>query len=111
MRDTDTLSRLGGDEFGALLTDCDTNQGQIIAENMRTAIENYQLNWKGGIYRISISIGLVNITSESKDIKEVLSAADTACYIAKKDGRNCVREYSKENSKSSNVTHFSKPGK
>jgi len=106
VRDTDILSRLGGDEFGALLTDCDTQKGKIVAENMRVALESYRLNWKGKSYQISVSIGIVNITADSKDITEVLNAADSACYAAKRDGRNCIREYSKENSSTSNIKHF-----
>lgn len=108
IRDTDILSRLGGDEFGALLSDCDVEQGLIIAENIRAAVEKYKLKWEGRSYQVTISIGLVSMTSANSDIDVIINSADTACYEAKSNGRNCIRQYENVSNTTSNVTNFSK---
>ncbi len=89
VRDTDTLARLGGDEFGLLLSNCDLNRAEVIADNLRKHISDFQFEWEGKQFEITVSIGVVPISSESS-ISEALSAADLACYIAKEKGRNHV---------------------
>jgi diguanylate cyclase (GGDEF)-like protein/PAS domain S-box-containing protein len=89
-RRSDTLSRLGGDEFAVLLRDCDLPRAQQIAEELRKQIEDYSFEWQGRSFKVGASIGLVAIDRESGGMVEVLSAADTACYVAKERGRNRV---------------------
>src|SRR5690625_5980899 len=53
-------------------------------------VENFRFNWEGKLFRIGVSVGLVPITCDSGGFSDVLSAADTACYVAKDHGRNRV---------------------
>jgi len=50
--------------------------------------------WKDRIFNIGVSIGLVEISRESGTLEELLAAADSACYVAKKQGSGRVAVYS-----------------
>ncbi len=89
----DTLARLGGDEFGILLTDCVLDQALRVVENLRQAIRDYRFAWLDGILAVGVSVGIVEITSETPTVASVMSAADVACYSAKESGRNRVQLY------------------
>lgn len=94
IRDSDTLARLGGDEFGLLLVGCNINVAERIAEKIRAGIDEFRFHWDSKTFKIGVSIGLVSIEKHSGDLSNVLSAADTACYIAKDHGRNQAHIYS-----------------
>jgi len=93
MREGDTVARLGGDEFGLLLENCPLVRGIRIAEEIREAVANFRFVWEGKIFEIGISIGMVALGRESGDLTDVLSKADTACFVAKDKGRNRVHVY------------------
>ncbi len=93
VRREDTLARLGGDEFAVLMTSCNLNQATRVANALRQAIVDYRFLWGESSFSIAVSIGLVPITKTSESIAGVLSAADTACYAAKDDGRNRIHIY------------------
>ncbi len=93
VRDGDTIARLGGDEFGLLLENCPVERGLEIAEQIRESIASFRFVWQEKMFEIGISIGLVVLEQSSGDLTEVLSKADSACFIAKDKGRNCVYIY------------------
>ena len=93
VRKRDTVARLGGDEFAILMEDCSIDQAKTIAETIRKKIEEFRFLWNGKHFKIGVSIGVVPITSASESISSILSAADTACYEAKDQGRNRVHIY------------------
>ena len=86
----DMLARLGGDEFGILLEYCSTQQALRIANELRQAIHDLHFQWEGKSYSVDVSIGLVPIEPEANSLSALLMAADSACYIAKEQGRNRV---------------------
>jgi diguanylate cyclase (GGDEF)-like protein/PAS domain S-box-containing protein len=90
VRKSDTVARLGGDEFAVLLDHCPVAQAQLIAEKIRSAVVAYELVREGQKYTVGASIGLVPVDASLCTAAEVLSAADAACYDAKRQGRNCV---------------------
>jgi diguanylate cyclase (GGDEF)-like protein len=94
VRDSDYVGRLGGDEFGALLIGCPIDKARQIATDICNAIADYRFVWKDKIFNIGISIGLVEISHISGTIQDVMSAADSACYVAKQEGRGKVHIYS-----------------
>ena len=94
VRDSDTVGRLGGDEFGTLLVGCPLEKARQIADDVCRAVGDHRFVWKDRIYNIGVSVGLVEISRESGTLEEMLAAADTACYVAKKQGSGQVAVYS-----------------
>ena len=94
VRDSDFVGRLGGDEFGALLIGCPIDKARQIATDICNAIADYRFVWKDKIFNIGISIGLVEVSHVSGTLQDVMSAADSACYVAKQQGRGKVHVYS-----------------
>ncbi len=94
VRDSDFVGRLGGDEFGALLIGCPIDKARQIATDICNAVADYRFVWKDKIFNIGISVGLVEISHASGTLQDVMSAADSACYMAKQQGRGQVHIYS-----------------
>ena len=90
LRKSDTVARLGGDEFAVLLPMCPIPRAQVLAEQLRAAVDAYRLHWEGNSYSVGASIGLVAVNGTHASAADVLSAADKACYEAKRCGRNQV---------------------
>jgi diguanylate cyclase (GGDEF)-like protein/PAS domain S-box-containing protein len=89
----DTLSRLGGDEFGVLLEGCTLEEALRTAETLREAVRNFRFTWEDRVFRLGASIGVVPISAENEDVATILSAADSACQAAKEQGRNRVHSF------------------
>jgi diguanylate cyclase (GGDEF)-like protein/PAS domain S-box-containing protein len=94
VRDSDFVGRLGGDEFGALLIGCPIEKARQLASDICGAVADYRFVWKDKIFNIGVSIGLVEISHVSGTLQDVMSAADSACYMAKQHGRGQVHVYS-----------------
>ncbi|MCY7355130.1 MAG: EAL domain-containing protein [Lysobacter sp.] len=94
LRGGDVLARLGGDEFGILAINANLEGAQILAERIRTRIDGYVYVWEQRSYTVSASIGVVLIDRPGQTLRDVLSHADTACYMAKDHGRNRIHFYS-----------------
>ncbi|ARU32722.1 hypothetical protein CAP31_14260 [Sulfuriferula sp. AH1] len=91
LRDTDILSRQGGDEFLIVLTDIhDDDAIMVVAEKILENlaqpfhIEHYELS-------TSLSIGIAVYPNDGDDFDTLLKKADTAMYQAKESGRNAYR--------------------
>jgi len=94
VRDSDFVGRLGGDEFGTLLVGCPLDKARQIAADICNAVADYRFVWKDKIFNIGISVGLVEISHTSGNLQDTMSAADSACYVAKQRGRGQVHVYS-----------------
>jgi diguanylate cyclase (GGDEF)-like protein/PAS domain S-box-containing protein len=94
VRDSDTVARLGGDEFGLLLVGCPLDKGRQIADDVCQAVADYRFVRHDRIFDVGVSIGLVEVGHESGSAETVLGAADSACYVAKQQGRGRVHVYS-----------------
>lgn len=93
MRESDTLARLGGDEFGVLLEGCQIDKAKQIATSIHDELNSFRFCWEENIFEVGVSIGLVTINDSIISISELLSAADSACYVAKERGRNSQHTY------------------
>jgi diguanylate cyclase (GGDEF)-like protein len=91
VRHRDTLSRLGGDEFGMLLDNCPLDKAVTIANNLLQSVDDFHFNWGESTFTLGVSIGVVPLDHSTQDIAGAMSAADSACYIAKEAGRNQVQ--------------------
>ncbi len=90
IRESDVLARLGGDEFGLLIKNCSIEKAVEISTVLHNAIKEFHFSWEGKVFSIGSSMGLVRVSSEIGSIAEVMSAADSACYVAKDKGRNRI---------------------
>ena len=90
IRSSDSLARVGGDEFALLLNKCNLDKAKKIAEIMRADIDDYKFSWQGQEHKVSLSIGITSISSLNKSVDEILKSADAACYEAKNKGRNQI---------------------
>jgi diguanylate cyclase (GGDEF)-like protein/PAS domain S-box-containing protein len=90
VRERDTLARLGGDEFGLLLERCPSDLARERAEQLHRAVESYVLRWDGAAFRMGVSIGLTYFKTHNHSLNSILSAADAACYQAKRDAGNGI---------------------
>jgi diguanylate cyclase (GGDEF)-like protein/PAS domain S-box-containing protein len=94
VRDSDTVARLGGDEFGMLLVGCPLDKARQIADDVCRSIAAYRFVWHDRVFNIGVSIGLIEIGREAGSTEQLLAAADSACYVAKKEGAGRVSVYS-----------------
>jgi diguanylate cyclase (GGDEF)-like protein len=85
--------RLGGEEFGVILTDTDCKNARIMGEKIRANIEHLKIEHKGSkiLPTLSVSIGGICIVP-TVDMNEdaLIHTADTNLYAAKERGRNQV---------------------
>lgn len=90
-RASDCVARYGGEEFAFILPNTDYQGAQIIASNIHKAVKDLQLphSFSGVSDLLTVSIGVASLVppfNASSDI--ILSQADDALYLAKKQGRN-----------------------
>jgi diguanylate cyclase (GGDEF)-like protein len=94
VRDSDTVGRIGGDEFALLLVGCPLEKARQIADDVVRSVSGFRFVWKDKIFNIGVSIGLVEIGRGGGAIEDILNSADSACYVAKKQGGLHVHVYS-----------------
>jgi len=94
VRDSDTVGRIGGDEFALLLVGCPLEKARQIADDVVRSVGDYRFVWKDKIFNIGVSIGLVEIGRDGGALEDIMSSADSACYVAKKQGGIHVHVYS-----------------
>lgn len=98
IREGDLLARFGGDEFTILLYQIEHEHVTPVAENIRRMFEHFCFMDSGQSINVTCSIGLTMITGDTESADVALSQADLACNISKSQGRNCVHEYTQDDS-------------
>ena len=86
-RKPDTFCRWGGEEFLALLPETDLKGGAILAEKLRTTIEEQQFVFNNNSIPVTLSFGLSEF-DETMTIDTCIKMADRCLYLAKEAGRN-----------------------
>lgn len=93
VRDQDVVCRVGGDEFALILRGCSRPDALRIAEHLREGVAAFRFSWEDRLFSIGASIGVTYIDGTHATVADLLMAADSACYEAKKNGRNQVVEF------------------
>ena len=96
VRDSDTVSRQGGDEFVVLLAEIShPEDASVMARKILTALTSSHSLGETNLH-ITLSIGLSTYPEDGQDSETLLKNADTAMYQAKKTGRNNYQFYTKQ---------------
>ncbi|MBZ6075242.1 sensor domain-containing diguanylate cyclase [Microvirga puerhi] len=90
LRSTDTVCRFGGEEFVVLLRDTSRESVQIIARQIRSAVERLRPVHHGRTLSVTVSVGGALASDADRDIQDVFERADIGLYEAKSTGRNRV---------------------
>ncbi|MFC2163494.1 diguanylate cyclase [Acidobacteriota bacterium] len=91
LRRYDKVGRYGGDEFLAVLPNCDMRNATRIAERLRRAVCGEKIETEAGSLCVSISVGCASTENNSaQSIESLVKISDKAMYHAKNMGRNCV---------------------
>ncbi len=87
VRKGDIVGRYGGEEMIILLKDSDSEGAKVIAERIRSSVEQIVVE---GV-RVTVSIGISTFRTDSHDKVKLISIADACLYEAKKAGKNFVK--------------------
>lgn len=90
VRGSDTLARIGGEEFALILPDTALEEARLLVEDIRKAVERETFRIGEADHTITLSAGVATWQAHMQSISELLQAADRQLYEAKSSGRNRV---------------------
>ena len=91
LRQSDVIGRYGGEEFVAVLPECDTESARQLMNDIRERISAVRFRHRGKVFSCTISVGIACSTHHPGfNTPELLAVADQALYAAKRSGRNRV---------------------
>ena len=89
VRDSDSVGRLGGDEFGVLLSHAKQDQALKKADTLAEALQKKPVTWKGQQIDVSFAYGAFELKAgDNADI--AMARADEAMYAQKRAGRSAA---------------------
>jgi diguanylate cyclase (GGDEF)-like protein len=91
-RDTDVVSRYGGEEFAIIFPDTPIESARDAAERMLTLVERreFPIAQISRTLRVTVSIGVAVFPHDGRTATDLVARADNALYFAKKNGKNQV---------------------
>ena len=89
-----SVARMGGDEFAVLMEKVELSQAEETAKKILNSLAAYRFSWSDKSFSVECSIGMAEICPSCDGLSYILNAVDSACYLAKEHGRNCIRKYS-----------------
>ncbi len=93
-RDSDEIFRYGGEEYAIILPNTDLEGAMFIAEKVRTAVANTQINCNGQTLNCTVSLGVCcHLSEQAMQAKDFIERADKALYQSKQNGRNQAAHY------------------
>lgn len=91
LRDSDTLGRIGGEEFATILPETDKNGALNLANRLCKKVREMRIKYEHHKISFTVSIGCSDRQDHDKKISDLLKRADQALYDVKKNGRNNVK--------------------
>ncbi|WP_076540612.1 sensor domain-containing diguanylate cyclase [Shewanella sp. UCD-KL21] len=95
LRETDFAGRYGGEEFAVVLTYTTAAESKYFTERLRKKVEASQVVYNNQIIKMTISIGVNDLSSATTSSESWLSGADKALYQSKENGRNQTTVFEK----------------
>lgn len=93
LRNSDSIGRIGGEEFAIMLPYSSDTQALIIMNRIKEKISKKLVIHNGKEISVTVSIGISQMQEYGGDIDRLFLLADSALYTAKKNGRNRVELY------------------
>ena len=90
-REKEILGRYGQNGLSVLMPRVDMNAAERFAESIRQHVEKARYKTAYGEKTATLSIGVAAITDDTGDYSSMVKRADMALFVAKKNGRNCVK--------------------
>lgn len=94
IRRQDYFARYGGEEFCILMPSSTEAEAEQLGERLRLAVAGRAIDMGVGPYNATVSIGVADSARAGLEFAELVAAADSALYRAKKTGRNRVVAFS-----------------
>ena len=95
LREGDCLARIGGEEFIAVLRNCDLNRARRVAESLRHNVAGARIATDAGEVPVTVSLGVAQWVAD-ESFEAVSERADRALYDAKHGGRDRVEFHHRE---------------
>lgn len=90
LRVEDVFGRYGGEEFAVILPETDLSGAIELAQRICNSIAVKVLTYKDQVIRVTVSLGVAQLSAEYVNYEELITQADSALYLAKAQGRNQV---------------------
>ena len=91
-RETDVVSRFGGDEFALILPDTGGEGAFAVGERIRERVAEFEFLARDGLkIRLTASVGVATLPDVAASAEELVQAADSAMYQVKEHGKNGIQ--------------------
>lgn len=90
LRDSDIFARIGGEEFSIFLNNTSLEGARVVAEKIRSVVENEVFDYDSTPLQVTVSIGISELDKHNTTADELYKESDKKLYIAKEGGRNRV---------------------
>ncbi|MEP0355449.1 EAL domain-containing protein [Paraglaciecola sp.] len=90
------LARIGGDEFAVLLVGDEASMAYLIANELLNVVKEFRFTWENRVFTLGVSVGQATWQPNISTPEQLMSMADSACYLAKKGGGNKIHTYSSD---------------
>lgn len=98
LRKHDVFARVGGDEFAILLKNCSIENSVPVMQKLVDRLEHHRFVWEKEVFSVGVSIGVLGLEEDMNET-DALSAADSACYLAKESSGQSIQIYEKNDTK------------
>ncbi len=106
LKDKAIISRLGGDEFGILVTNSSRTRGLKMLTEVHDNIRGIRFACGNNEFKVTCSMGVTEVNETSESYGHLLSAVDSATFTAKDNGRDNIQIHNVENERISSRRHI-----
>jgi diguanylate cyclase (GGDEF)-like protein len=103
-RNTDVVSRFGGEEFVALCEQTDATGAMLLAERIREELAKIVFHAPNGTLSVTCSIGVATFPDAGHSWEALFKSADEALYVSKRSGRNRSTAWTARGGATTNTT-------